>query len=213
MPDGDAGPESAPRLDPALLIEAYCSGAFPMADPLSGQVDFFVCDPRAIIPLESFRAPRGARRKLERGTFTVTFDRAFESVMRACREARESDGGTWISEAMVVAFGQLHARGHAHSVETWRDGRLVGGLYGVSIGAAFFGESMFSRIRDGGSDASTAALSRLVDELRQRALTLLDCQYANEHTLRLGAIEIPQADYLARLREATAVPDRWPTTS
>ncbi len=198
-----------PRLEPRALLAAYRMGAFPMADPRSGRIDFFTADPRAVLPIDAFRTPRDARRKIRRGDFTVTIDRAFEQVMRGCRERREDDGGTWIGEAMIEAYARLHQLGHAHSVETWRGDRLVGGIYGVSIGAAFFGESMFSRIDDGGSDASSAALSVLVAHLRERGFTLFDCQYLNPHTERLGAVEIPASRYQRELAAALAMPDRW----
>ncbi|MBM4113820.1 MAG: leucyl/phenylalanyl-tRNA--protein transferase [Phycisphaerae bacterium] len=197
------------RLEPEALLAFYRAGAFPMGQPGTTRVEFFTCATRAILPLDTFHAPRDAKRALERGVFTVTFDRDFDAVIRGCAEPRTSDAETWITAPIIEAYSRLHRCGHAHSVETWRDQRLVGGLYGVSIGAAFFGESMFSRLDDGGSNASSAALSALVERLRERGFTLFDCQYLNDHTRRLGAIEISERDYLARLADAVAVPDRW----
>lgn len=197
------------RLDPEQLLAAFHAGAFPLGDPLTGEVSLYTCDPRAILPLNEFRTPRGARRKLARGTFVVTIDREFEAVMRACATDRGGDNVSWITESMIACYVQLHALGHAHSVETWRDGRLVGGLYGVSLGSAFLAESMFSRLEDGGSDASSAALGVLVERLIARGFTLFDCQYANDHTLQLGVIEIPEDDYLTRLAAAVSEPPRW----
>jgi len=191
------------------LLRAYRQGAFPMGDPRTGEVNFYTCDPRAVLPLEVFRTPRGARRKLSRGIFTVTLDDAFDRVIRACAVDRGVDNTSWITDSMVAAYERLHASGFAHSVETWRDGRLVGGLYGVALGSAFLGESMFSRPDEGGSDASSAALSVLVERLRERGFTLFDCQYANEHTARLGVIEIPAEDYLERLAETVHGEPRW----
>jgi len=196
-------------LEPEALLQAYCHGAFPMGDPGMGEVSFYTCDPRAVLPVESFRTPRDARRKLSRGEFTVTVDQEFEAVMRACAVDRTPSNPSWITEAMIECFTRLHDRGHAHSVECWREQRMVGGLYGVSIGAAFFGESMFSRPDLGGSDASSAALGELMRRLRERGFTLFDCQYINDHTRRLGAVEIPLSDYLTRLEAAVAVADRW----
>jgi len=197
---------SDPRLEPERLLGAYRWGAFPMGNPRTNEVEFYAADPRAVLPLETFRTPRGARRKLDRGLFTVSVNRAFEAVMRGCAVDRGGDNESWITESMIDAFVALHRLGHAHSVETWRDGRLVGGVYGVAIGAAFFGESMFSRLDDGGSDASSAALSCLVERLLDRGFTLFDCQYANEHTERLGAIEINEREYLDQLAAAVDAP-------
>ena len=196
-------------LEPEALLAAFRHGGFPMGDPQTGEVNFYACDPRAILPMSEFRTPRGAKRKLARGIFTVTFDRDFERVMRACAVDRDDDNTSWITESMIQAYVALHRAGYAHSVETWREGRLVGGLYGVAIGAAFLGESMFSRIDEGGSDASSAALGALVERLRERGFTLFDCQYANEHTRRLGVRDIPEVDYMEMLAHAVSEPSHW----
>ncbi|MBX3356187.1 MAG: leucyl/phenylalanyl-tRNA--protein transferase [Phycisphaeraceae bacterium] len=205
-----AEPEGSPgELTIGILIGAYVRGAFPMGEPDSDRWSLFTVSTRAILPLDRFRAPRGARRKLARGTFTATFDRDFSAVIRGCAESRPGRESSWINEPIIAAYSQLHELGLAHSVETWRDGRIVGGIYGVAMGAAFFGESMFSRIDEGGSDASSAALSVLVDHLRCRGFRLFDCQFANEHTLRLGAIEISEEEYFEQLDRALALPDAW----
>jgi len=185
-------------LTPDLLVMAYRAGFFPMAESREGPLAWFSPDPRAIIPLESFRISRSLRRVLQKGTFTVRMDCAFEQVIRACAEREE----TWISEEIVEAYSALHTRGLAHSVECWQGDQLAGGLYGVAIGGAFFGESMFSRTRD----ASKVALVHLVTRLRARGYLLLDTQFLTPHLARFGALEIPRARYIALLRKAvTAV--------
>ncbi|MFM1830125.1 MAG: hypothetical protein RLZZ558_465 [Planctomycetota bacterium] len=197
MPPPDAD------LSPTGLLHAYAQGAFPMADARSGRVSLFTCDPRCVIPLDRFRLPPGTRRALRRSDLVIRADTAFESCMRACAARRE--GETWISEPMVQAYVALHRVGHAHSVEAWRGGEMVGGLYGVSLGGAFFGESMFVRPEAGGTNASKACLAWLVGHLRQRGFALLDSQYANPHMLSMGGEEIPASVYLQRLGAALAL--------
>jgi leucyl/phenylalanyl-tRNA---protein transferase len=185
-------------LTPDLLVMAYRKGLFPMAESREGALAWFSPDPRAIIPLERFRISRSLRRVVQKGTFTVRMDSAFEQVMRACAEREE----TWISEEIIEAYTALHTLGFAHSVECWQGDQLAGGLYGVAIGAAFFGESMFSRTRD----ASKVALVHLVVRLRARGYLLLDTQFFTPHLERFGAMEIPRSRYMALLTEAvTAV--------
>jgi leucyl/phenylalanyl-tRNA---protein transferase len=186
------------RLTPELLVQAYCSGVFPMADHRGGRIGWYRPDPRAIIPLDAFHVPRSLRRTIGKGTFAVTFDRDFPAVIAACAEREE----TWISAEIIRAYTALHRLGLAHSVETWRGDRLVGGLYGVALGAAFFGESMFSRE----TDASKVALVALVERLRQRGYTLLDTQYLTAHLARFGAVEIPRDEYERRLARALSAP-------
>jgi leucyl/phenylalanyl-tRNA--protein transferase len=189
---------AAPQaLTPDLLVRAYCAGFFPMADSRHGRIRWYSPDPRAVIPLETFHVPRSLRRTLRRGLFEVRVNGAFAAVIRACAERPE----TWISDEIVRAYEDLHALGLAHSVETWREGRLVGGLYGVALGGAFFGESMFSRE----TDASKVALVALVERLRARGFVLLDTQFLTPHLARFGAVEIPRADYLRRLEAALRV--------
>lgn len=183
------------RLDPQSLLAAYAQGAFPMGDR-DGTVRWYSADPRGILPLESFHIPRTLRGKLHNGHFTVRINQAFERTMRACMDNRPD--GTWINESLVRAYLRLHHLGFAHSVETWQGDQLVGGLYGVSLGAAFFGESMFHRA----TDASKVALVHLVWRLRQQDFELLDTQASTPHLRRFGCIEIPASDYLPRLQKA-----------
>ncbi len=191
-------PAERHSLTPDLLVTAYRAGFFPMAESREGPLAWFSPDPRAIIPLETFRISRSLRRVCRKGTFAVRVDSAFEQVIRACAEREE----TWISEEIVEAYTGLHTLGFAHSVECWQGNQLAGGLYGVAIGAAFFGESMFSRIRD----ASKVALVHLVVRLRAQGYLLLDTQFLTPHLERFGALEIPRSRYVALLTEAvTAV--------
>jgi leucyl/phenylalanyl-tRNA--protein transferase len=181
-----------------VLVAAYRQGVFPMALE-DGEIGWFSPDPRAILPLDVFRVPARLSRVVRRGAFEVHVNRGFEAVMRACAEAREE--GTWISEAIIESYVALHRLGLAHSIETWQDGRLVGGLYGVQIGGAFFGESMFHRA----TDASKVALVALVERLVARRFALLDIQWTTPHLAQFGAIEIPRRAYLARLKQAVAL--------
>jgi leucyl/phenylalanyl-tRNA--protein transferase len=191
-------PDPASSLDPALVIRAYREGIFPMAVE-DGQIGWFSPDPRGILPLETFHIPSRLARVVRGGTFEVTFNRAFEAVMRAC--ADRPDTGTWINEEIFQCYVALHRLGLAHSVEVWQAGDLGGGLYGVHLGGAFFGESMFHRIRD----ASKVALVALVDRLQRRGFRLLDTQWVTPHLEQFGAVEIPRKDYLKRLKAALAV--------
>ena len=190
---------STPDLTPEILLRAYASGVFPMADSAQAEELFWV-DPlrRGVIPLDGLHvARRLARDFLGRG-FEIRVDTDFQGTVAACAE-RES---TWINGEIFDLYRALHRMGHAHSVEIWREGALAGGLYGVALGAAFFGESMFSRMRDG----SKFALIALVARLRAGGFTLLDTQFVTPHLLGLGAVEIERADYRARLAAALARP-------
>ncbi|HWL47494.1 MAG TPA: leucyl/phenylalanyl-tRNA--protein transferase [Sphingomonadaceae bacterium] len=189
-------------LDPDLLLRAYSVGVFPMADGRSAS-DVFWVEPkkRGVLPLDGFRLSHSLAKTLRSGRFTVTVDRAFREVVAACAERTADRPDTWISRPIEAAYADLHARGHAHSIETWRDGALVGGLYGVTLGAAFFGESMFSRQRD----ASKVALAWLVARLRVGGFRLLDCQFITDHLASLGAIEISRNAYVALLDAALGV--------
>ena len=182
-----------------LLLSAYASGWFPMAVD-GGEIRWFSPDPRGISPLDSFHTPRRLARVIRQGVFRIEVDRAFESVMRACAEAERDadDPGTWISDEIIRSYCALHEHGVAHSVETWQGDRLVGGLYGVALGGAFFGESMFHRE----TDASKVALAALVERLRSRGYTLLDTQWVTEHLEQFGAIELSRSRYL-RLLDAS----------
>jgi len=188
-------------LDPENLLTAYACGIFPMADE-SGEVCWFAPDPRAIIELEAFKTTRSLRSVVRRGVFEVRIDTAFAEVMRACADRPE---GTWISGDILDAYEVLHRLGFAHSVEAWQDDRLVGGLYGVALGGAFFGESMFHRA----TDASKVALVALVEQMRRRGYALLDIQFLTEHLRQFGAIEIPRARYEQRLAAALQRPCRF----
>jgi leucyl/phenylalanyl-tRNA--protein transferase len=182
-------------LDPALVVAAYRRGLFPMGME-DGELGWFSPDPRGILPLDDFHVPSRLARVIRRGTFDVRYDTRFEEVMRACME--RADDGTWITEEIVEAYTTLHRLGLAHSVEAWKDDELAGGLYGVHLGRAFFGESMFHRV----TDASKVALAALVDRLRRHGFTLLDTQWTTPHLEQFGAMEIPREDYLRRLAEA-----------
>lgn len=188
-------------LEPNFLLRAYAVGIFPMAGE-DGRVSWYAPDPRAILEHGNFRPSRSLRARIRNGTFTVRIDTAFERVMRECATPRMGEEGTWISEEFIQVYGLLHRHGFAHSVEAWRDGRLVGGLYGVSIGAAFMGESMFTRE----PDASKVCLAALVERLRSRGFLLHDVQFLTPHLARLGATEIRRAVYERRLAAAVSVP-------
>lgn len=196
---------TTPELQLELLLEAYCRGWFPMVDPRDGAVEWFSPDPRAILPLDRFHVPGSLGRVVRAARFDVRADSAFEHVMRACAASRSEDDLTWLDDRMIEAYVELHRAGHAHSIEAWRDGRLVGGLYGVSIGGAFFGESMFSLPTLGGTDASKVCLVHLVNWLNQRGFTLLDTQWSTEHLERFGVIEISRHAYLRLLADAVAL--------
>jgi len=179
-------------LDPALLIAAYRRGMFPMGME-DGEIGWFSPDPRGIIPLDGFHIPSRLARVIRQGVFDVRVNTAFEAVMRACME--RPDEGTWITEEILESYVALHRLGLAHSVEAWQGSELAGGLYGVHIGRAFFGESMFHRV----TDASKVALAALVDRLNRGGFTLLDTQWTTPHLEQFGAVEIPRGDYLRRL--------------
>jgi leucyl/phenylalanyl-tRNA--protein transferase len=183
------------RLDPRLLLQGYATGIFPMADSRDADELFWV-EPRnrAIIPLDKFHASRSLRSTIRSGKFEVTRDRDFAGVIAACAEREE----TWINAELEQAMIALHGSGNAHSIEAWAGGELVGGLYGVKLGRAFFGESMFSRERD----ASKVALAWLVARLRAGNFTLLDCQFMTEHLASLGAVTVTRETYVALLSAA-----------
>lgn len=191
------------RIDPELVLAAYCDGAFPMCDPDTGEVAFYTCAPRSIVPLDDrFHVPRSLARVVRGRRFSIRFDTAFAETIRGCAVDRDPENRNWIGPAILAVYEELHAMGFAHSVEAWREGRLVGGLYGVALGGAFFGESMFSRPTEGGRDASKVCLVHLVEHLRERGFILLDTQYASEHLHRFGTTEIEPEDYLRLLHRA-----------
>ncbi|HEX7195122.1 MAG TPA: leucyl/phenylalanyl-tRNA--protein transferase [Chthoniobacterales bacterium] len=184
----------------SLLLEAYCTGIFPMAME-NGEIAWFSPDPRGIIPLEGFHVPHGLRRVLKKSRFQIRLNTAFEKVIRACSERTE----TWISEEIVGSYINLHHLGFAHSVEAWMDEKLVGGLYGVSVHGAFFGESMFHTV----TDASKVALVELVNRLNLRGYRLLDTQYVTTHLRTFGAVEIARPKYMRLLKQALALDCRF----
>lgn len=188
------------RLDPAILLSAYAAGIFPMADSRDAR-DLFWVEPerRAVLPLDGFVMSKSLRKTIRADRFRVTRDTAFVDVMRACADREE----TWINPAIEGGYARLHEIGHAHSIECWNGDALVGGLYGVRLGGAFFGESMFSRA----DDASKVALAWLVARLRVGNFRLLDCQFMTPHLASLGAVEIGKADYASVLGAAVAAGD------
>ncbi|AWK86491.1 leucyl/phenylalanyl-tRNA--protein transferase [Azospirillum thermophilum] len=194
------------ELSAPLLLRAYAAGIFPMAESAeSRELHWFDPERRGILPLDAFHVPRSLRKVVRRGRFDVRFDTAFRAVIEACAETTEERPKTWINADIVRLYSELAEAGFAHSVECWRDGRLVGGLYGVAIGAAYFGESMFSRE----TDASKVALVHLAARLRAAGYTLLDTQFVTDHLARFGAVEIPRAEYRRRLNEALPVLTDW----
>jgi leucyl/phenylalanyl-tRNA--protein transferase len=195
------------QLTPELLLNAYAVGIFPMAEARDDPELYWI-DPerRGILPLDQFHVPRSLRRTLRRAPFEVQTDRAFRDVVAGCAEATQDRPESWINDEIRAVYGALFDAGYAHSVECWQGGRLVGGLYGVSIGGAFFGESMFSRIED----ASKVALVHLVARMELGGYRLLDTQFVTAHLARFGAIEIPRADYRKRLRLALRAPASFP---
>lgn len=180
-----------------LLVQAYLSGSFPMADPDEGdQIYWHTPETRGLIPLDdTFKVPKNLMRLYRKEKFELTINRAFPEVIEQCSLLRQGD--TWISEEIIAVYTEMHKLGLAHSFEVWLDGVLVGGLYGVAIGKAFFGESMFHTV----SDASKIALVFLVEFLKEQNFQLLDCQYLNPHLLQFGAYEVTQQEFLSRLQE------------
>jgi leucyl/phenylalanyl-tRNA--protein transferase len=195
------------EITPELMLRAYGAGLFPMAEG-RGSAKLHWLDPalRGILPLDhGFHLPRRLRRTLLSGRFSVTADQDFAGVIAGCAAPAPGRDDTWINAEIETLFTALHRMGAAHSIEVWQDGALVGGLYGVRIGGAFFGESMFSRT----TDASKVALVQLVARLRLGGFTLLDTQFLTAHLARFGAVEVPKADYKRLLEEAIALPARW----
>ncbi|MBE0694814.1 MAG: leucyl/phenylalanyl-tRNA--protein transferase [Aquamicrobium sp.] len=187
------------RIPADLLLRAYASGVFPMAESADDPEVFWVRpEMRGIIPLDGFHVPRSLAKILRQGRFDIRFDTDFAGVIDGCAEAREGRPSTWINQPIREAYGELFARGYCHTVEAWRDDRLVGGLYGVTLGLAFFGESMFSRE----TDASKVCLVHLVQRLKERGFALLDTQFTTEHLKRFGAIDVPRNRYEKLLEEA-----------
>jgi leucyl/phenylalanyl-tRNA--protein transferase len=189
------------QLTPDLLLRAYAIGIFPMAESrVDPELHWIDPDMRGVLPLDSFHLPRKLRAKIRRGIFEVRCNSAFQEVIRGCAEPAENRPDTWINPVIEQLYNELFDMGFAHSVECWQDGVLVGGLYGVSLGAAFFGESMFSRA----TDASKVALAQLVLRLRKGGFLLLDTQFTTPHLSRFGVLEIPREDYRRLLTKAVS---------
>lgn len=194
------------EITPDLMLRAYRAGLFPMAESRRGERLYWL-DPelRGVLPLDGFHLPKRLARTVLSGSFHVTADADFAAAIAGCAAPAEGREDTWINPEIERLFLTLHRQGHAHSVEVWQDGALVGGLYGVALGGAFFGESMFSRVRD----ASKVALVHLVARLRLCGFTLLDTQFLTTHLAQFGAHEVPRPDYKRRLAAAVEVPARW----
>jgi len=192
-------------LRPERLLEAYRHGIFPWYND-DQPILWWSPDPRAVLFPDKLHVSRSLERTIRHGIFTATFDTCFREVMRQCAGPRLQypEGGTWITPAMIEAYVRLHELGYAHSIETWQERRLVGGLYGIALGGAFFGESMFSRV----TDASKVALVLLIRRLRAWGFRIFDCQQSSPHVMRFGAEEIPRRDFLNHLAAALALPDR-----
>ncbi len=193
---------AAPKLTPELVLRAYACGIFPMAESRERSGVFWV-DPevRGVLPLDAFHVSRSLARTVRRGVFDITCDAAFGTVIRACAEASRGRPETWINDDIIEVYCELHRTGFAHSVETWQDGRLAGGIYGVALGGAFFGESMFSAT----TDASKVALVHLVAQLKAGGFHLFDVQFVSDHLKQFGVEEVPARRFLERLDEALAV--------
>ena len=194
------------EVTPELLLRAYATGIFPMSESADDPGLFFVePEMRGVLPLDGFHVPRRLARTVRSGRFEIRMDTAFDAVVAACAEAVPDRPQTWINTRIRSLYGELHRMDHAHSVEAWLDGKLAGGLYGVSLQGAFFGESMFTRA----TDASKVALVHLVEHLRSRGFVLLDTQFLTRHLARFGTVEVPREDYMKLLERALAVDAEW----
>jgi leucyl/phenylalanyl-tRNA--protein transferase len=193
----------SPGITPEILLRAYSIGLFPMAESADDPEIFWV-EPelRGVLPLDNFHVSKSLAKTIRRQPFDIRFDHDFDAVIAACAEATSDRPSTWINHTIRSLYSTLHGMGHAHSVEAWHDDQLVGGLYGVSLGSAFFGESMFSRR----TDASKICLVHLVARLRDRDFTLLDTQFTTEHLKTFGAIDVPKDDYAVMLAAAMDSP-------
>src|ERR1051325_2953090 len=182
-----------------LLLQGYRLGVFPMA-MTDGTIEWFSPDPRAILPLENFHVPHALRRLIRKQVLEIKIDSCFSEVIRACAKRKD----TWINREIIESYEALHELGYAHSVEAWRENRIAGGLYGVAIGGAFFGESMFHRV----TDASKISLVALMERMRERKFALLDTQWLTPHLQQFGGIEISRSQYLRLLRRAVELPQK-----
>ncbi|MCC7203749.1 MAG: leucyl/phenylalanyl-tRNA--protein transferase [Phycisphaeraceae bacterium] len=208
--------EGHPAISVEEVLSAYAQGVFPMTDPATGDVRWYTADPRGVLELDNLRVPRSLAKRLRRGDYLITFDQAFDQVIAGCARITPKRPDTWIGPAIIDVYTQLHRLGLAHSVEAWKHDpseedsstpsrRLVGGLYGVALAGAFFGESMFSRA----DDASKVCVVKLAERLRERGFSLFDIQMVTPVTALLGATEIPAKEYLQRLNTALLMGERW----
>lgn len=203
--------DPAPALSPSDLVRAYCAGAFPMAEPDTGEILWYSPDPRAVFPIgdewppHHFKVRRSLARRIRKSELRTTRNTAFPEVIAGCAKPRPSEPETWISPEVAQAYIELHDCGLAHSVEVWRGDQLAGGIYGVALGGAFFGESMFSNE----PYASQIALATLMQHLKDRGYTLFDVQFVNPHLEQFGVIEVPREDYLRQLASALAIDVTW----
>ncbi len=187
------------QLTPEMLLVAYANGYFPMAlDKDETELYWFSPTERGVLPIEGFNIPRGLHRAMKKHPFTITVDKNFDAVIRACGELTRHRKDTWINDEIISLYTALHRMGHAHSIETWLDGKLVGGLYGISLGGVFFGESMFSRA----SEASKIALVTLIEILSEAQYELLDTQYVNDHLMQFGVQAVKKRAYMTKLAKA-----------
>ena len=191
------------NLTPDIILQAYRAGIFPMArDRNSTEINWYDPDPRGVLPIAGLHVPKKLQRTIKQQPYQMTFDKAFEAVMRGCADVRPD---TWINDDIIALYTALHNEGYAHSVEAWQGDKLVGGVYGISMGGAFFGESMFSTA----TDASKIALVYLVARLWKQGFELLDTQFVNDHLKQFGVYEIPREEYHYRLKKALIKKDQW----
>ena len=196
-------PQEAFRIDPELLLRAYATGVFPMAEEADNPEIFWVRpEKRGVLPFENFHVSRSLRKTVRQGRFDIRYDTDFAGVITGCASGSRERARTWINRPIREAYGKLFDLGYCHTVEAWRDGNLVGGLYGIALGSAFFGESMFSRERD----ASKVCLVHLVSHLIEKNFTLLDTQFTTNHLETFGAVEVPRRQYQKMLENALAQP-------
>ena len=201
--------QDAVPIPPQMLLAAYLQGVFPMAESrTSSGVAWYQPNPRAIIPLEQYHCPRSLKKIINQNRFKITIDHAFQQVVENCAEAKRKENNTRINEDIIISYTKLHEMGYAHSVEAWYEDELVGGLYGVSIGGAYFGESMFHKPPHG-THASKVCLYYLVQHLRNQGFALLDVQINNAHMAKFGVIEIPHSEYMELLNLAVDLDVDW----
>jgi leucyl/phenylalanyl-tRNA---protein transferase len=187
------------------LLYGYCNGIFPMADSKEGEIFWYSPDPRAIIPIQTYKPAKSLRPMLNQNVFEVVFNKNFKEVMKNCALPRFEGDETWISKEIIDSYHKLHKLGFAHSVEVYQEGLLVGGLYGVSVGSAFFGESMFHKV----PNASKVAFHHLMENLKKRSYKLLDTQFINDNVRRFGAIEIPKSQFMKLLKESISTKSKF----